>query len=120
MDVIFIRDLRLDTRIGAYEFERRQPQALQFDIEIGRPSIAACRTDQLSDTIDYAAVVKTIQGLLADHSFHLLEPLVEKLAELLLTTFNASWTRLEVTKAGIVPGARYVGVRIERSRPASQ
>ena len=119
MDVIFIRDLRLDTRIGAYEFERRQPQALQFDIEIGRPSIAACQTDQLADTIDYAAVVKTIQSVLADHSFHLLEPLVEKLADLILSTFKASWIRLEVTKAGIVPGARYVGVRIERSRSAS-
>ncbi len=67
MDVIFIRDLRLDTRIGAYEFERRQPQTLQFEIEIGRPSIAACETDRLADTIDYAAVVKAIQGVLADH-----------------------------------------------------
>jgi dihydroneopterin aldolase len=116
MDVIFIRDLRLDTRIGAYEFERRQPQALQFEIEIGRPSIAACETDQLADTIDYAAVVKAIQGVLAEHSFHLLEPLAEKLADLLLSRFEATWIRLEVTKAGIVPGARYVGVRIERAR----
>jgi 7,8-dihydroneopterin aldolase/epimerase/oxygenase len=116
MDVIFIRDLRLDTRIGAYEFERRQPQTLQFEIEIGRPSIAACETDRLADTIDYAAVVKAIQGVLADHRFHLLEPLAEKLADVLLSSFAAAWIRLEVTKAGIVPGARYVGVRIERSR----
>ena len=116
MDVIFIRDLRLDTRIGAYEFERRQPQTLQFEIEIGRPSIAACETDRLADTIDYAAVVKAIQGVLADHRFHLLEPLAEKLAEVLLSSFAAAWIRLEVTKAGIVPGARYVGVRIERAR----
>jgi dihydroneopterin aldolase len=116
MDVIFIRDLRLDTRIGAYEFERRQPQTLQFEIEIGRPSIAACATDLLADTIDYAAVVKAIQAVLADHRFHLLEPLAETLTEVLLSSFDATWIRLEVTKAGVVPGARYVGVRIERAR----
>lgn len=116
MDVIFIRDLRLETRIGAYEFERRQPQTLQFDIEIGRPSIGACVSDKLADTIDYAAVVKAIQGVLAEHSFHLLEPLAEKLAALILSSFDATWIKLEVTKAGVVPGARYVGVRIERTR----
>ena len=116
MDVIYIRDLRLDTVIGAYEHERRHPQALQFDIEIGRHAMNACHTDRLEDTIDYAAVVQSIQDVLATHTFHLLEPLAEALADLILTKFDANWIRLEVTKAGIVPGARFVGVRIERSR----
>lgn len=116
MDVIFIRDLRLETCIGAYEFERRQPQTVQFDIEIGRPSIGACASDKLADTIDYAAVVKSIQGVLAEHSFHLLEPLAEKLAAHILSSFDATWIRLEVMKTGVVPGARHVGVRIERAR----
>lgn len=118
MDVIFIRDLRLETRIGAYEFERRKPQTLQFELEIGRERIAACDTDQLTDTVDYAEVVKTIQGVLADHEYHLIEPLAERLAQVLLTRFAARHIRLEVIKAGVVPGARYVGVRIERERAA--
>ena len=116
MDIIYIRDLRLDTVIGAYEHERRQPQALQFEIEIGRRNILACHTDKLSDTIDYAAVVKTVQDVLASHCFHLLEPLAETIADRILSNFDANWIRLEVTKAGIVPSARFVGVRIERSR----
>ena len=119
MDVIYIRDLRLDTVIGAYEHERRQPQALQFDIEIGKPSIRACHSDRLEDTIDYAAVVRGIQEILASHRFYLLEPLAEQIADMILSRFDARWIRLEVTKAGIVPGARFVGVRIERSKPAS-
>ena len=36
MDIVFIRDLRLDTRIGAYETERRKVQTLQFELELGR------------------------------------------------------------------------------------
>ncbi len=116
MDVIYIRDLRLDTVIGAYEHERRQSQALRFDIEIGKPSINACRTDKLEDTIDYAMVVRGIQDILASHKFYLLEALAEQIAEMILSRFDARWIRLEITKAGIVPGAMFVGVRIERDR----
>jgi len=36
MDIVFVRDLRLDTRIGAYEKERRKVQTLQFEIELAR------------------------------------------------------------------------------------
>ena len=114
MDIIFIRDLRLETTVGAYEFERRRPQTLHLEIEIGRDRIAACDTDALTDTIDYAQVVKVVQEVLTTHAFHLLEPLAERIAQTIMTQFNAKWIRLEVTKAGVVPSARSVGVRIER------
>jgi dihydroneopterin aldolase len=116
MDIIFIRDIRLETLIGAYEFERRQPRTLQVDIEIGRPSIRACNTDKLADTIDYSAVVDLVKDTFASHSFHLLEPLAETIVELILEKFDAQWARIEVSKTGVVTNARDVGVRIERSR----
>jgi dihydroneopterin aldolase len=116
MDIIFIRDIRLETLIGAYEFERRQPRTLQVNIEIGRPSIRACKTDKLADTIDYAAVVDVVKDTFASHKFHLLEPLAEALIDLILERFDAQWARIEVAKTGVVPNARDVGVRIERTR----
>jgi 7,8-dihydroneopterin aldolase/epimerase/oxygenase len=119
MDVIFIRDIQLDTLIGAYEFERRQPRRLKVDIEIGRPSIRACKTDELGDTIDYAAVVDLVRGVFATHSFHLLEPLAESIIDLMLERFRADWARIELCKTGVVPDAGDVGVRIERHRPAA-
>ena len=119
MDTIFVRELRLDTSIGAYEFERRKPQTLQFDLEIGRERIRACESDQLADTVDYAEVVRSIQEVLANHEYHLLEPLAERIAQMILEKFTAQWIRLEVTKTAVVPGARYVGVRIERAGAGS-
>ena len=101
------RLVRADQRVGT---------VAQFDLEIGRHAIRACQTDRLEDTVDYAAVVRLIQDVLAAHRFHLLEPLAESLADHILKRFDANWIRLEVMKAGIVPGARFVGVRIERSR----
>ena len=117
MDIIFIRDIRLETLIGAYEFERRQPRTLQVNIEIGRASIRACKTDELADTVDYSAVVDLVKETFASHTFHLLEPLAETIVDLILEKFDAQWARIEDSKSGVVPNARDVGVRIERSRP---
>ena len=116
LDVIFIREIRLETLIGAYEFERRQPRTLEVSIEIGRQSIRACATDQLADTIDYAAVVEVVRQAFASHRYHLLEPLAELIVGSILEKFDAQWARIEVSKSGVVPGARNVGVRIERYR----
>jgi len=116
LDIIFIRDIRLDTLIGAYEFERRQPRTLRVDIEIGRPSIRACKTDELADTIDYSAVVDVVRQTFSSHTFHLLEPLAELVVDLILEKFDAQWARIEVSKTGVVADARDVGVRIVRFR----
>ncbi len=116
LDVIFVRDIRLETLIGAYEFERRQPRTLQVNVEIGRPSLQACSTDRLADTIDYSEVVGRVKEIFSAHRFHLLEPLAELLARDMLERFDAHWICLEISKSGIVPNARDVGVRIERWR----
>ena len=116
LDVIFIRDIRLETLIGAYEFERRQPRTLEVNLEIGRRSILACETDRLADTIDYANVVEVVREAFATHRFHLLEPLAEQIVGSILERFDAQWARIELSKSGVVPGARNVGVRIERFR----
>jgi len=116
MDIVFIRDLRLDTRIGVYEKERRKVQTLQFEIELARERLEACATDRIKDTVNYAEVVSATQAVLAEHEFHLLEPLAEAVAQHLLQRFDARWIRLEISKVGVVPGAGRVGVRIERER----
>lgn len=116
MDIIFVRDIRLETLIGAYEHERRQPRTLQVHVEIGRQAIRACKTDKLADTIDYAAVVGAVREVFASHRFHLLEPLADTLADLMLSRFEAQWVQVEISKIDVVPNARDVGVRIERTR----
>ena len=115
-DVIFVRELSLETHIGAYEEERQCAQTLEFNLEIGTENSRACVTDRLTDTIDYAEVVDAMRTLLAISRFHLLEALVERVAELVLEQFGAMWVSVSVAKKGIVPGARFVGVTIRRGR----
>lgn len=120
-DVIFVRELKLETHIGAYEEERQRAQTLEFDLEIGTARSRACVSDHLTDTIDYAEVVDAMRTLLAASRFHLLEALAERVAELVLEQFGAMWVCVSVAKTGIVPGAKFVGVTIRRARqPASR
>jgi len=119
MDIIAIHDFRVETQIGFYEWERRLPQMIQLDLELGIPgSDDTSRTDRLSDTIDYGAVVSRVRESLGTSHFVLLEALSEHIAGLLRNEFNAPWVRVTASKIGVVKGVRRVSVTIERGAKA--
>lgn len=114
MDIIFIQDFRLETLIGIYEWERRVPQTIQIDIEIGNPLSRAASTDNIDDTIDYGAVVNRIEETLKQQHFLLLERLAEHIADIVLGEFKSPWVRVSVAKLQLLRGVRRLGVTIER------
>ena len=73
MNRIFIHDLRLETRIGVYEWEQHLTQPLLLNLEIEMPSARALASDNFADALDYAAVVRRLQELAANHPHKLLE-----------------------------------------------
>jgi dihydroneopterin aldolase len=113
MDTIFISDFRLEMLIGVYEWERRVPQTVQLDLEIGLPARAK-RSDKIGDTIDYAKVVARIQQSVASDRFLLVEALAEHIAQVVIAEFGAPWIRASVTKLGALKGVKRLGVTIER------
>lgn len=113
MQYIFIRELKVDTVIGVYEEERRAPQTLSFDLEVGIPHKRAFSSDHLGDTIDYAHVAALIKRELLSHKFILLERLAQHLCEQIEKEFESSWIRMSIAKGEIVAGAKQVGVVLE-------
>ncbi len=114
MDIIFLREIRAETLIGVYEWERQAPQTIEIDLEIGIPNDTPCHTDDINDTIHYAIVVERLRTELATRHFLLLEALAEHIGKLIREDFSAPWTRVSVAKLGILPGVKRVGVTIER------
>jgi len=47
MDTIFISDLRIETRIGIYAWEKQVPQIVQLDMEIGLRGSHAAHSDRI-------------------------------------------------------------------------
>lgn len=114
MDIIYLRDLRIDTVIGIYEWERRIRQTVRLDLEMAADIAAAARSDAIEDTLNYKAVAKRLIEFVGASRFRLVETLAERAAEVVLTEFKVPWLRLSVNKMGAVRGARDVGVVIER------
>jgi dihydroneopterin aldolase len=115
MDMLFIDEMRVETRVGAYPWEKALPQTVLLNLKIALPESAG-ENDDLRATIDYANVVKRLRDALSGRSFNLLETLACCVADLLLTDFSVPWVNVSVTKPGILPNIKRVGVEIERRK----
>ena len=114
MNTIFIRELRIETRIGVYEWEQHMAQPLLLDIEVEVPSAKAFATDNFADALDYSAVVKRVQAMAVEHPHKLLERFAEAVADILRGEFGAPWVSVRVAKLAPIAGVKQIGVAIER------
>jgi dihydroneopterin aldolase len=114
MDTIFINDLRIDTVVGIYDWERKIRQIVILDIEMATDIRVAAKSDDIQDTLNYKAITKRLVEFVQASEFQLVETLVEECARIIREEFGAPWVRIKLNKTGAVRGARDVGVIIER------
>jgi dihydroneopterin aldolase len=115
-DTVFLHDLRIETIIGIWDWERKIRQTVSIDLEMGADVRLAAAHDDIEHTLDYKAVAKRIQSLVGDAEFNLVETMAERIAEVVLTEFNVPWVQVRVNKPGAIRNARDVGVSIFRSK----
>ena len=118
MDAIVIRDLRVEVHIGIHHREQHVLQTVSIDLEIGVPGTAVFASDKVADTIDYEQVARRIRELAASGHFRLVETFADRIAALVTEEFGAPWVKVSAAKLGILANAKFVGVTIERRRPA--
>ncbi|MGB5202204.1 MAG: dihydroneopterin aldolase [Sedimenticolaceae bacterium] len=114
MDIVYLRDLRIDTVIGIFGWERRIRQTLVFDLEMSADIARAAASDAIEDTLNYKSVAKRLIQFVGESEFQLVETLAERCAEIIREEFGVRWVRLTLNKKGAVRGASDVGVIIER------
>lgn len=113
-DRVIIEDLRIPASIGIYPHEKIQKQTIALDIEMGLAKQACFRSDRVEDTIDYAAVADALRELTASRHFNLIEFLAEQISNVIFDRFGASWTKVRISKIGVIPDARCAAVAIAR------
>jgi dihydroneopterin aldolase len=114
LDIVFIEDLRIDTIIGIYDWEREVKQTIALDIEMAADNVKPASSENIADALNYKAVSKRMIAFTEESRFQLVETLAEHLVEIILNEFNVPWCRLKLSKLGAVTGSRAVGVIIER------
>lgn len=119
MDIVYIRDLHIDTIIGIYDWERQVKQTVSLDIEMATDIRQAAATDDIQFALNYKAVSKRLIAYIENRNALLVESLAEEVAAIIINEFNVPWLRLRLSKPGAVRGARDVGLVIERgNKPA--
>ena len=115
-DRIFVRDLRTETIIGIFDWERKVRQTLSFDLEFPGDIRRAAKSDRIEDTLNYKSVAKRVLAFVEASECHLVETLAEQVAQLILKEFAVEWVKVTLNKPGALRGSRDVGVEIERAR----
>ena len=118
LDRIRIRNMSFYGHHGVGESERALGGRFSFDIELGLDLSLAGETDDLSHTVDYAAVYDLISRLQSSKEFRLLEALAHSIASAILEQFPVEEVTVRARKhsvplAGLI---EYTEVEITRAR----
>ncbi len=116
MDILYINDLRIETIIGIYGWERKTKQTVVLDIEMGTDIHKASVGGNIEDMLNYKAVAERLFEFVGGSDFELIETLTEQISDILLNEFNVPWLRLKLNKQGALKGVREVGIIIERGQ----
>jgi dihydroneopterin aldolase len=115
-DTIFLLDMRVETVVGIWDWERKIRQIVSIDLELGADIRRAAASDSIEDTLNYKSVAKRVQQFVGDSSYQLVETMAEEIARTILAEFEVPWVQVRVNKPGAIRGAQGVGVQIRRHK----
>ena len=116
LDALHIRDLLLRCVLGVADEERREKQNILINVTLYADLSAACESDRIADSVDYAAIKKQIIALVEGSSCFLVERLAQRIADLCLAHPRVTRVRVSVEKPTALRFARTVEVEIVRER----
>jgi dihydroneopterin aldolase len=114
-----VRDLVLPCRIGIYDYEKRMPQRVRFNVEL-LVERDAPGSDAFGDVVNYEAIVTHIRKLAEGEHINLVETLAERIIDGCFTSPRVHAARVSVEKLDIYPEAESVGVVLRRRRRSAR
>lgn len=115
MDKIIINGLEIDTIIGVYDWERQKSQKVILNLVLVTDFSQAMRSDNVEDTIDYAAIVERIELLAEAHQPELLENFAELIFADLFALFPLTEIQLQILKPDILKQVNTIGIHVTRT-----
>ena len=115
-DTIALRGIRAWGHHGANPGEQDVIGPIEVELVIEFDAGAARASDELRDTIDYAALHATVLGIVARTRCRLLERLGELILEAAMSDSRVVAARVALAKPGLLAGSTPV-VTVGRTRP---
>lgn len=114
---VFVRDLVLPCRIGAYRHEQDGPQRVRINLDMLVKEVSAEPHDDLAQVVCYDRVTDAIRTLCTEGHINLVETLAERIAALCLEDLRVKTVTVRVEKLDVFQDAESAGVEIVRERP---
>ncbi len=113
---IFVRGLRIDAEIGAYEHEFGQTQPLVIDFEISVTEPVIPDSDSMEDVLCYNRFSQSIQEIVSAGHIQLVETLAERICSMALTHPMVKDIRVRIDKLNAMDDADAAGVEVYKQR----
>jgi dihydroneopterin aldolase len=98
MGVIRLHNMTFYGYHGISSAERQTGRRFEVDVELVADLNKPARTDKLKDTVNYTEVYRTVEELVEQNSFSLLETIAVRLANQILTRFKPQEVTVRVRK----------------------
>ena len=115
-DIIAINRLELNAYVGCYKEEQEARQPLFATIELACGTKKAGRSDDLSMTIDYDALVQIVKSEIESRRFNLIEAVAETVADICLGIPKVERAQVKIEKPNALRNAASASVIITRDR----
>ncbi len=117
-DTLELRGLEVECVIGDLPLERTRPQTLLLDIALECDFSKVALSDDLLDTVDYAALATRVRQTLVAGKYRMLEAAAERVARECLADQRVRRVSVAVEKRGGVVGLHAAVARVHRERGA--
>lgn len=122
MGVIRLHNMTFYGYHGISAAERQTGRRFEVDVELVVDMDKPAKTDKLKDTVNYTQVYRTVEELVEQNSFALLETIAVRLANQILVKFKTQEVTVRVRKKiPPVPGnLDHIEVEVKRKRDRAQ
>jgi dihydroneopterin aldolase len=113
---ILIKELILDLKLGYYDFEKKEPQKVKFNLEVDYEDKKPTSDDDIKSIVNYGKLVKLIKKLTKNKHYNFLETLAEDVFDLLFKDRRIGKIMLQIEKLEILKECTSVGIQVTKKR----
>ena len=114
--IIKIKNLRLKTILGVYDWEQKIEREIIINAAIKTSHLNSLQSDDLSDTIDYDDIIKKIKKLITEKRFKLIEKMTQEVMDTIMQNSRVLECELEIDKVGVVENVDSFSVTLTQKR----
>ena len=113
---ILIKELILDLKLGYYDFEKKEPQKVKFNLEVDYEDKKPTSDYDIKSIVNYGKLVKLIKKLTKNKHYNFLETLAEDVFDVLFKDKRIGKIMLQIEKMEILKDCTSVGIQVTKKR----